>query len=86
LRRFVANPASKKEKSMWTVLILLMLCILSLYLYLPLPVIVILLSAVISGAAATMFFPWTRQKHPRGKLEEPVPVEAVVKRETDLNS
>jgi cobalamin biosynthesis protein CobD/CbiB len=76
----------KKEKLMWTVLILLLLCILSLYFYLPLVVIVILLAALISGAAATLCFPWKKQKQPASEVKRPAPVEAIVERETDLNS
>jgi len=64
---------------MWIILILLVLCLLGLYFYLPLPMVVILFAALISGTAATIWFTWTKRK-------EPAPSEAVVKRETDLNS
>jgi len=56
-----------------------MLILLVLYFNLPLPMVVILFAALVSGMAATIWFTWTKRK-------EPAPREAVVKRETDLNS
>ena len=56
-----------------------MLILLVLYFNLPLPMVVILFAALVSGMAATLWFTWTKRKEPASR-------EAVVKRETDLNS
>ncbi|HEV2986966.1 MAG TPA: hypothetical protein VG759_00885 [Candidatus Angelobacter sp.] len=57
---------------MWTISIPLMLPSIT-------PMLVILCAALISGTAATTWFAWIARR-------EPVREEAVVKRETDLNS